>query len=84
MSCTCHNSDDYQSLGSGRPPVFHMHEIDCRYPDDTDAEVGEDGKVLPGRECHFQIYLYLSPYSLADRSLGMEARLWSKYNRSCR
>ncbi|KAH8113139.1 hypothetical protein DFH11DRAFT_1878702 [Phellopilus nigrolimitatus] len=40
--------DKWKSLGSGRPAVFHLREIDYEFPEDNDATVGDDGTKIPG------------------------------------
>lgn len=41
----------HQSLGSGRPPIFRLHEVDCKYPEDPEAITGKDGETLHSCEC---------------------------------
>ncbi|KAI5123022.1 hypothetical protein M0805_007643 [Coniferiporia weirii] len=38
--------DKWKSLGSGRPAIFHLSEVDCQIP--KEVTVSEDGKELSG------------------------------------
>ncbi|KAH8110132.1 fungal-specific transcription factor domain-containing protein [Phellopilus nigrolimitatus] len=38
--------DHWKSLGSGRPPVFTPSVVDCEFPTDDRATIGEDGTVI--------------------------------------
>ncbi|KAH8113147.1 hypothetical protein DFH11DRAFT_1510936 [Phellopilus nigrolimitatus] len=35
-------------LESGRPATFNLREVDCEFPEDTDATIAEDGSPIPG------------------------------------
>lgn len=41
------NMSKFQGLSSGRPVAFTLSVIDCKFPDDIDATVDDEGNVLP-------------------------------------
>ncbi|KAI5123018.1 hypothetical protein M0805_007639 [Coniferiporia weirii] len=39
--------DKWRSLESGRPATFNLREVDCEFPQDTEATIADDGTIAP-------------------------------------
>ena len=38
--------DKWKSLESGRPATFSLREVDCEFPEDVQASIGENGETV--------------------------------------
>lgn len=45
-------SNPWKSLGSGRPPHFRAHEVNCHFPDDMEEICGKNGSKF--HSCEFR------------------------------
>ena len=49
--------DKLKSLESGRPATFNLCEVDCEFPQDVYASVGENGEAAMSCEWRFRLHL---------------------------
>ena len=53
--------DKLKSLESGRPATFNLCEVDCEFPEDVYASVGENGQATMSCESVSRLHLDSAP-----------------------